>query len=117
MTLDSTHSNRPTTDDPDPAPSRLAMLHERLEELAEDMHDMAGRVIANGGEPNYASEKLGRAVHEGIQALAAIDLLFIERFIPDSDPGAATEFAVGVRADELARETARVYVAEREWLS
>lgn len=39
-------------------------------ELAEHVRDMGGRVVANGGEINYASEKLGRAAEDALMALA-----------------------------------------------
>jgi hypothetical protein len=111
------HPEPSIIDETNPAPSRVVALQEHLQELAEDMQDMAGRVIANGGEPNYASEKLRRAVDDGVKALAAIDLLFIERFVPNSEPQVAAQFTSAVRARELAVEIVRIYVEEREWLS
>jgi hypothetical protein len=38
--------------------------------LADEIRDMGWRVINNGPEPFYASEKLGRAAEQAVSALA-----------------------------------------------
>jgi hypothetical protein len=35
----------------------------------ETLHDMSARVLANGGEPNYATEKLACAFRANVRAL------------------------------------------------
>src|SRR4051794_6242154 len=44
----------------------------RLIELADDVRDMGSRVVSNGGEPNYASEKLGHALRCCVRAIATV---------------------------------------------
>lgn len=45
----------------------------RVLEDADTMRDMAQRVLDNGPEPNYASEKIAFAVEVGIRILGRID--------------------------------------------
>lgn len=47
-----------------------ATRRERVVDLADTVRDMGQRVVNNGGEPNYAGEKLGKAAYEAITALA-----------------------------------------------
>lgn len=68
------HTARQTT--PAPSEHRQAQRESILEEAA-TVKDMATRVISNGGEPAYATEKLWRAFKATVRAL--IDDL-------DSDP-------------------------------
>jgi Holliday junction resolvasome RuvABC DNA-binding subunit len=44
----------------------------QLFELADDVRDMAERVIGNGPEPNYAGEKLAFAAERAISALVLL---------------------------------------------
>jgi len=39
---------------------------------AATVQNMAARVVANGGEPNYASEKLARALRASIRGLLCL---------------------------------------------
>lgn len=59
---------RPRTDVmPDPRTKRQSVVRE-----AETVQDMAARVLANGGEPNYAFEKLARAFRANVHALLVL---------------------------------------------
>ena len=91
---------------------RIGELQKRLAELADNMQDLVGRVLTNGGEPNYASEKMGRAVRAGIAALAVIDELFLERFV-GADAEMREQFTVRARLEEVSGDAARVYGRER----
>ena len=97
----------------DPSVSRRRVLVDRLAELATEMQDLVGRVLSNGGEPNYASEKMGRAVREGMKALAVIDELFLERY-EVATPGLAAELETAQRSADTGAEATRYYIRERE---
>jgi hypothetical protein len=106
------HSDR-TNFASDPSVGRRQVLVDRLAELATEMQDLVGRVLSNGGEPNYASEKMGRAVREGMKALAVIDELFLERY-QDGTPELAADLEIAQRSAETGAEATRYYIRERE---
>ena len=49
-----------------------AGVDRHLLELADDVRDMGARVLRNGAEPCYASEKLGWAAERAVCALALL---------------------------------------------
>jgi hypothetical protein len=75
---------------PDLIPQRQRVLRK-----AETLQDMATRVLNNGGQPNYAGEKLARAFRANVHALLVLgwrrsDLVeAIDReahYVPEAQP-------------------------------
>ena len=81
---------RRNDDMPDLIPQRQRVLRK-----AETLQDMATRVLNNGGQPNYAGEKLARAFRANVHALLVLgwrrsDLVeAIDReahYVPEAQP-------------------------------
>jgi hypothetical protein len=81
----------------------VAYREGRLIGAAAAVVDLASRVRSNGAEPNYASEKLGRALEELGEAFALIDLFRRERDRRDpTDVAAIVKRAYDREAERLA---------------
>lgn len=85
-------------------------LRAQLAERAECVKDMAERVLSNGGEPNYAGEKMGRAARAAIEALAIVDELYMLKW--DGDPP-YEGLDLESREREVAADAASSYGRER----